>query len=311
MSVRDAVFPLVPRRRLMGLAFGTTPGGRRGVGSDVAGSRPYVRGDSMDAIDWSASARRLGGAGHRRVHRPRALRRRRAPRRDGRRPASGDGAHVARTSPGCGRTRRFARRRRWSPTASPRRAGSSGTSTSRRARTRRSGGRRPRAGSPGRSGSGTCSTPRTGRRRTTSRSRSSSSRGTAARFPGGSFLFVLSDFLAQPARGTSGSASSSTGGTSSRSSCRTRSGSRASRRSTASSSRSPARTGACGSCACRAASRRSAAARTSQRRDALLDEFAGLGIEPVLLSSADHEHVLAALMEWAANREFEHGRGWR
>jgi uncharacterized protein (DUF58 family) len=48
-----------------------------------------------------------------------------------------------------------------------------------------------------------------------------------------------------------------------------------------------------------------------QRRDALLEEFAGLGIEPVLLSSSDHEHVLAALMEWAANREFDHGRGWR
>ncbi len=57
MSARDAVFPLVPRRRLMGLAFGTMPGARRGVGSDVAGSRPYVRGDNVDAIDWSASAR--------------------------------------------------------------------------------------------------------------------------------------------------------------------------------------------------------------------------------------------------------------
>ena len=63
MSVRDEVFPLVPRRRLMGLAFGTTPGGRRGVGSDVAGSRPYVRGDSMDAIDWSASARASAARG--------------------------------------------------------------------------------------------------------------------------------------------------------------------------------------------------------------------------------------------------------
>ena len=52
-----------PRRRLMGLAFGTTPGGRRGVGSDVAGSRPYVRGDSMDAIDWSASARASAALG--------------------------------------------------------------------------------------------------------------------------------------------------------------------------------------------------------------------------------------------------------
>ncbi|HET9938166.1 MAG TPA: hypothetical protein VFQ28_05210, partial [Gaiella sp.] len=48
-----------------------------------------------------------------------------------------------------------------------------------------------------------------------------------------------------------------------------------------------------------------------ERRDALLEDFAGLGIEPVLLSSADREHVLAALVEWAVNREFEHGRGWR
>ena len=57
MGASDAVFPLVPRRRLTGLAFGTMPGARRGVGSDVAGSRPYVRGDGVDSIDWSASAR--------------------------------------------------------------------------------------------------------------------------------------------------------------------------------------------------------------------------------------------------------------
>jgi len=30
---------------------------RRGLGSDVAGSRPYLPGDDMDAIDWAASAR--------------------------------------------------------------------------------------------------------------------------------------------------------------------------------------------------------------------------------------------------------------
>src|SRR5512132_3249433 len=30
---------------------------RRGSGWDVAGSRPYRRGDDMDAIDWAASAR--------------------------------------------------------------------------------------------------------------------------------------------------------------------------------------------------------------------------------------------------------------
>ena len=30
---------------------------RRGLGSDVAGSRPYLPGDDVDAIDWAASAR--------------------------------------------------------------------------------------------------------------------------------------------------------------------------------------------------------------------------------------------------------------
>lgn len=30
---------------------------RRGTGTDVAGSRPYVRGDNFKAIDWGASAR--------------------------------------------------------------------------------------------------------------------------------------------------------------------------------------------------------------------------------------------------------------
>src|SRR5207244_9340735 len=30
---------------------------RRGRGSDVAGSRPYVPGDDVKAIDWGASAR--------------------------------------------------------------------------------------------------------------------------------------------------------------------------------------------------------------------------------------------------------------
>ena len=50
-------FPLVPRRRVMGISFGTMRSVRRGGGSDVAGSRPYVPGDDMDRIDWAASAR--------------------------------------------------------------------------------------------------------------------------------------------------------------------------------------------------------------------------------------------------------------
>ena len=55
---RDGVsFPLVPRHRLLGLAFGTMHSARRGLGSDIAGSRPYRPGDSLASIDWAASAR--------------------------------------------------------------------------------------------------------------------------------------------------------------------------------------------------------------------------------------------------------------
>jgi uncharacterized protein (DUF58 family) len=50
-------FPFVPRRRVIGLSFGTMRSLRRGAGSDVAGSRPYRPGDEMHAIDWAASAR--------------------------------------------------------------------------------------------------------------------------------------------------------------------------------------------------------------------------------------------------------------
>jgi hypothetical protein len=51
------VFPLVPRRRVIGLAFGGVRSVRRGGGSDVAGSRRYVPGDNLAWIDWAASAR--------------------------------------------------------------------------------------------------------------------------------------------------------------------------------------------------------------------------------------------------------------
>jgi uncharacterized protein (DUF58 family) len=50
-------FTLVARRRLIGPPFGTMASARRGHGSDVAGSRPYRAGDDMHAIDWGASAR--------------------------------------------------------------------------------------------------------------------------------------------------------------------------------------------------------------------------------------------------------------
>ena len=48
-------FPLIPRDQLIGLSFGTMRSLRRGRGTDVAGSRPYVTGDDMRAIDWASS----------------------------------------------------------------------------------------------------------------------------------------------------------------------------------------------------------------------------------------------------------------
>jgi uncharacterized protein (DUF58 family) len=50
-------FPLIPRRRVLGLPFGGLHSLRRGLGSDIAGSRPYEPGDDIDKIDWYASAR--------------------------------------------------------------------------------------------------------------------------------------------------------------------------------------------------------------------------------------------------------------
>src|SRR5688500_12784992 len=53
----ELTFPLVSRRRLIGLAFGAARSARRGTGSDVASSRPYRPGDDVDTMDWNASAR--------------------------------------------------------------------------------------------------------------------------------------------------------------------------------------------------------------------------------------------------------------
>jgi uncharacterized protein (DUF58 family) len=50
-------FPLIPRRRVVGLAFGGVRSARRGSGSDVAGARTYRPGDDVAWIDWPASAR--------------------------------------------------------------------------------------------------------------------------------------------------------------------------------------------------------------------------------------------------------------
>jgi uncharacterized protein (DUF58 family) len=65
MAVRERqTFPLVPRRRLVGLSFGTIPTRRRGSGADVSGSRPYEPGDPVSTIDWFASARLSTASGH-------------------------------------------------------------------------------------------------------------------------------------------------------------------------------------------------------------------------------------------------------
>lgn len=52
-----AVFPLIPRRRVIGLAFGGVRSVRRGTGSDVASSREYRPGDDVAWMDWAASAK--------------------------------------------------------------------------------------------------------------------------------------------------------------------------------------------------------------------------------------------------------------
>jgi uncharacterized protein (DUF58 family) len=57
MAQAQLIFPLKPRRRLVGLAYGVMHSSRRGIGSDVAGSRPYLPGDDVKAIDWAASAK--------------------------------------------------------------------------------------------------------------------------------------------------------------------------------------------------------------------------------------------------------------
>jgi len=50
-------FPLVPRHRLTGVAYGAQRSLRRGQGAEIAGSRPYRPGDRLALIDWNASAR--------------------------------------------------------------------------------------------------------------------------------------------------------------------------------------------------------------------------------------------------------------
>jgi len=50
-------FRLVPPRRFVGVQFGQHRSARRGPGDEVAGTRPYRPGDRRTWIDWRASAR--------------------------------------------------------------------------------------------------------------------------------------------------------------------------------------------------------------------------------------------------------------
>jgi uncharacterized protein (DUF58 family) len=56
MDVREAI-PLHPRRRLIGTAPGGWASVRRGGRADIASSRPYRPGDPIRTIDWKTSAR--------------------------------------------------------------------------------------------------------------------------------------------------------------------------------------------------------------------------------------------------------------
>jgi uncharacterized protein (DUF58 family) len=56
-------FPLVPRHPLTGLPFGTLRSRRRGPGTEVIGSRAYRPGDPVSTIDWSATARLSAATG--------------------------------------------------------------------------------------------------------------------------------------------------------------------------------------------------------------------------------------------------------
>jgi uncharacterized protein (DUF58 family) len=64
VAVRERqTFPLVPRRRLTGLPFGDLASRRRGHGIEVIGSRRYEPGDPIATIDWRASARLSAASG--------------------------------------------------------------------------------------------------------------------------------------------------------------------------------------------------------------------------------------------------------
>ncbi|MDX6514910.1 MAG: hypothetical protein QOH73_576 [Gaiellaceae bacterium] len=57
MPTGEPTFPLISRKRGIGISGGTRTSSHRGSGYEIASSRLYRRGDSMRSIDWAASAR--------------------------------------------------------------------------------------------------------------------------------------------------------------------------------------------------------------------------------------------------------------
>jgi hypothetical protein len=57
VDAAELSFPLVPRWRPVGSAFGRLRAARRGIGSSVASTRDYRAGDDPGMIDWKLSAR--------------------------------------------------------------------------------------------------------------------------------------------------------------------------------------------------------------------------------------------------------------
>jgi hypothetical protein len=308
MSGRGTAFPLVPRRRLRGLAFGAIRGARRGIGTDVAGSRPYVRGDDRDVIDWAASARASAAKGsdefivreHYADDAPRvvifvdrrpemALSSPDVPwleKHEALRAAAGmiaDSVADMRGLVGYLDYAEGADTPFWRPPSSSRELWS--------IRERHL--LHPAYKAPDDNLTLALEFLE-GHRRA---------------MPSGSFLFVLSDFLVPPSRDlwerivehrwdivpvvvqdpvweqsfppVDGIVVPLVGADGRVRLVRLREGESEQRRH-----------------------------EHERRRDALLEGFAELGLEPVLLSSSDRDHVLGAFLEWAAGREFEHGRGW-
>ena len=309
MSARGTAFPLVPRRRLLGLAFGAIHGARRGLGTDVAGSRPYVRGDDRDSIDWAASARLSGARGtdefivreHYADDAPRVV------IVVDRRP------EMALSSPDVPWLRKH---------EALRAAASMIADSVAEARGLvgyldfAEGGEEPFWRPPASSREPWAIRERHLLHPAYRAPEDNVTRalefleGHRRSMPSGSFLFVLSDFLVTPPRevwnrivehrwdivpvvvqdpmweqsfpAVDGIIVPLVGADGRMRLVRLRGGESEARR-----------------------------REHVERRDELLKGFADLGLEPVLLSSSDRDHVLAAFLEWSANREFEHGRGWR